>query len=205
MSPAGGGFFLLGLACGVACLPLTAYARTSPVWVRWLLIATGAFAALRYAVLAHAALGRPGPLQDMGRLWVGSMVGLSLPSIFAVDALIRHPAMTPKKLLLRFSPFLAAYAVLLVAGRGTLWRMLAIAVQALFAAGFAGLCLLLIQKVPVPAIRISLWILAASHVWLGVMGVLLAAQGWSLQTPFLVPEMLTLLAIWFAFQTAAPA
>ena len=203
MSPAGGSLFLLGLACGFACLPLTAYARTSPLWVRWLLISSGAFTALRYAALARAVLGGPVPQLDLGRLWVGSMIGLNLPSVFAVDALIRHPAMTPKKLLLRFSPFLAADAVLLAVGHdGNLWRMLAITVQAVFAAGFAGLCLLLIQQIPVPAIRIALWILAASHVSLGVVGVLPVVQRWSVEEPFLVPEMLTLLAIWFTFQTA---
>ena len=223
MQPAGGYLFLLGLAGGLAILPLTAYARVTPGWVRWLLMAAGIFTAGRYVALAYIMMFAGGPV-EIGQLWFGSTVGLTLPSVFAVDALVRHPAMTPKKLLLRFSPFLAAYAALLLFARGDVivyriaqgstvipdrvfllapvWRMFAFVVQALFVIGFVGLCLLLVKKIPVQAIQSALLILAAAHSYLGVVGLLLATRGWWFTAPFLAPEMLVLLALWYAFQIA---
>jgi hypothetical protein len=210
--------FVLGLACGLALLALTAYARVSPRWVRWLLMAAGGLVAGRYVAMACFAMAEtPERVWALRRLWFGSAVGLTLPGVFAVDALIRHPAMTPKKLLLRFSPFLAAYAALILCGHSTpvvdpvagwsvsltpAWRVFASAVQALFVVGFVGLCLLLIRKIPVPPIQTALLALAAAYGYLGLDGVILAAGGWYVR-PFLYSEMAALLALWHAFQTAA--
>ena len=217
-SVAGGYLFLLGLAFGLALLALTAYARVSPRWLRWLLMAAGLFVAGRYVAMACFALAQtPERVWALRRLWFGSVAGLTLPSIFAVDALIRHPAMTPKKLLLRFSPFLAAYTALILFGHATPiadrvagwavsltpgWRLFASSVQALFVLGFLGLCVLLVWKIPVPAIRAALLMLAAAHGYLALDGLLVATGGWYVR-PFLYSEMLTLLALWHAFQTAA--
>ena len=191
MTRAGGYLFLLGLACGLAILPLTAYARLTPRRVRWLLLAAGALVVGRYVALAGFALAdEPSRVWGLRYLWFGSAVGLTLPAVFAVDALIRHPAMTPKKLLWRFSPFLAAYAALIVAGPShPIANQIAPIIQGLFVIGFVGLCLLLARNLPVPAIRTALWILAAAYVYLGVDGV--------------GAEMAASLALWFAFQTAA--
>jgi hypothetical protein len=217
MSLDGGYLFLLGLACGIACLALTSYFRLTPRWVRWMLIASGVFVVVRYAALAHMAIGAAWPAQLLTRLWFGSAVGLTLPSAFAVDALIRHPAMTPKKLLIRFSPLLVLYAALaafaqahVIMGRPLgwafaptpVWQALAVALQGFFLAGFVGVCVLLIQRLPVPAIRAALLNLVVSHGYLGGLSLVMAAKGWWLSADLLLPEMLTLLAIWHAFQTA---
>ncbi len=214
---AGGYLFLLGLAFGFALLALTAYARVSPRWLRWLLMAVGLFVAGRYVAMACFALAQtPERVWALRRLWFGSVAGLTLPSIFAVDALIRHPAMTPKKLLLRFSPFLAAYTALILFGHTTPiadrvagwavsltpgWRVFLSSVQTLFVLGFLGLCVRLVWKIPVPAIRTALLMLAAAHSYLALDGLLVATGRWYVR-PFLYSEMLTLLALWHAFQTA---
>ena len=215
---AGGYLFLLGLAFGVALLTFTAYARVSPRWLRWLLMAADLLVAGRYVAMACFALAQtPERVWVLRRLWFGSVIGLTLPSVFAVDALIRHPAMTPRKLLLRFSPFLAAYATLILFGHTAPiadrvagwavsltpgWRALLSSVQILFVLGFLGLCVLLVWKVPVPAIRTALLMLAAAHTYLALDGLLVATGRWYIR-PFLYSEMLTLLALWHAFQTAA--
>ena len=215
---AGGYLFLLGLACGLAILPLTAYARLTPRWVRWLLMAAGSLVVGRYVALAGFALAdQPSHVWGLRYLWFGSAVGLTLPAVFAVDALIRHPAMTPKKLLLRFSPFLIAYAALILVGDshpvpdriagwavslGPGWRLFAAAVQGVFVAGFVVLCLMLARKLPVPAIQTALLVLTAAYLYLGADGVLVASGGWYFR-PFLYSEMAASLALWYAFQTAA--
>lgn len=217
MSLNGNYLFLLGLACGVTFLPVSAYLRVSPQRVRWLLVMSGILIVTRYVALANAAMDRSASLESAARFWFGSMAGFTLPSVFAVDALIRHPAMTPKKLLRGFSPFLAAYAALFFLAQGAevtrpdgtafalnpFWRMVAVAVQAVFALGFVGLCLLLIQKIPVPSVRGALFLLVIVHAYLGVVSALIAIRGWELLSPFVLPEMFTLVAIWYAFQTAA--
>ena len=219
MTPRASGYlFLLGLACGLAILPLTAYARLTPRWLRWLLIAAGSLVVGRYVALAGLALAEePSRVWGLHRLWFGSLVGLTLPAVFAVDALIRHPAMTPKKLLRRFSPFLAAYAALILAGGSDPvpdriagwavslspgWRLFAAIVQGLFIASFIAVCLLLARKLPVPAIQTALLVLTAAYLYLGVDGVIVAFGGWY-DRPFLYSEMAASLALWYAFQTAA--
>ncbi|MGH8248565.1 MAG: hypothetical protein ACREUU_19275, partial [Gammaproteobacteria bacterium] len=92
----------------------------------------------------------------------------------------------------------AGWAVSLTPG----WQVVASATQALFVVGFIGLCLLLAWKIPVPAIRTALLILVLTHGYLALDGMILAAGGWYVR-PFLYSEMATLLALWYAFQTAA--
>jgi hypothetical protein len=217
MSLGSGYLFLLGLACGIACLAITSYVRLSPRWLRWMLMASGLCLVARYVSLAYAAIGAPWPEAPFLRAWLGSDIGFTLPSVFAVDALIRHPAMTPRKLLARFSPFLALYAALAVAARGSVlfnrqlgwgfaltppWLILAAALQAGFLVAFAGVSFVLIRKLPVPAIRAALLILVVSHGYRQSLSLAMAMKGWWLSAELLLPEMLTLLAIWYAFQTA---
>jgi hypothetical protein len=216
--PAGAYLFLLGFACGPALLAVSAYGTVSPRWVRWLLVAAGGLVIARYVVMAAFALAEtPDRLWAWHRLWFGSMVGLTVPGVFAIDALIRHPAMTPKKLLLRFSPFLAAYLVLAMFAEARPaadrlmgwsvaltpgWRLAAGVVQSAFVMGAVGLCVLLIRKIPVRPIQLALGLLALAYACLAADGLILAGGGWYAR-PFLYSEMCTSLSLWHAFRTAA--
>jgi len=215
MAPAAGPYlFLLGLAAGMGLLTLTAYRSVSPPWLRRLLTAAGVFTISRYAAMALLAMLDDPPWPGLlARCWYASSVGLTLPSVVAIDQLVRHPAMTPRKLLIWFSPFLAVYAAALAFGADVPfldripvllppWFAVLPATQAIFVVGFITTCLLFIRKVPVLSIRIALGALAAAHVYLAIDGMILAAGGWYFR-PYLFSEMAALLALWFAFETAS--
>ena len=220
MSPEQGGLylFLLGVASGVALLPLSAYRRVSPRWLKWVLLASGWLVISRYVTLALFTQAKATQQFWMLRhCWLATSIGLTLPSIVAVDQLVRHPAMTPKKLLGWYAPFLLAYALVMLFGRFTPmpdpvigwslslaapWRWLLSAVHSLFVIGFVGVCLLLIRKLPSAPIRLALFGLVLAHLYLAADGLLLAFGGWYFR-PFLFSEMLALLALWHAFQTSA--
>ena len=215
---AGAYLFLLGLACGVSLLPLSYYAVASPRWLRGLLVFVGALGAGRYlAMAAFAVIDDPQQIWFWHRLWFGSAIGLTVPGIFAVDALIRHPAMTPEKLLRRIAPLLAVYAVLALFAQARAvpdrlmgwhielmsgWRLFAAVIQAVFVAGMIAMCLLLIRKIPVSSIRGALALLALAYAGLAADGLLLAFGGWYAR-PFLFTEMLTSLSLYHAFRTAS--
>ena len=218
MTPLAGLYlFLLGLAGGVVLLTLTAYRRVSPPWVKGLLLAVGLFMFGRYATMAlFAAAARPEPLWALRHFWFATSLGLPLSSAFALDQLIRHPAMTPKKLLVRLSPFLLAYAAVILFGRATPvpdrvigwslhlspgWQRLLSATHGLFVAGFLGICALLIRKIPTRAIRIALFGLAFGQACLAADGFILASGHWYFR-PYLYSELLMLAALWHAFETA---
>ncbi len=210
--------FLLGLASGLAVLTSTAYRRVSPVWLKWLLMASGAFVISRYVTLAlFTQLQAPRYVWALRHCWLATSVGLTLPSVIAVDQLVRHPAMTPKRLLLWFAPFLLVYAAVIGLGRFTPasdpiigwtlklspeWSSLLSIVQSTFIAGFVGLCLLLMRKLPSRPIPLALAGLIAAHLYLAFDGLLLAFGGWYFR-PFLFSEMFTLLALWHAFSVSA--
>ena len=217
MPLAGAYLFLLGLASGLALLTLSAYRRVSPRWLRSLLFALGLLVIGRYLTLAlFTQPDAPQRFWPLRHLWFGTSVGLTIPSVFAVDQLIRHPAMTPKKLLQWFSPFLAVYgAVMLlaplrpafdpVAGWSLRlsggWQALLSAVQGVFVVGFVGACALFFKKIPSAPIRVSLVWLAAAQVSLALDGLIPAVGGWYVR-PSLYSEMLALLAIWHAYETS---
>lgn len=210
--------FLLGLASGVALLTISAYRRVSPGWLKWLLVACGALVISRYATMAlFASAETPEQVWGFRHCWFASYLGLTLPSVFAIDQLLRHPAMTPKKLLAWFSPFLLAYGALILAADASPvadpvmgwmpklspgWRLFASSVQGVYILGFVGISVMLIRKVPVPSIRIALLGLILAHLALGLDGLLLSLGAWYFR-PFLYSEMLTLFALWYAYQTAA--
>lgn len=219
MSGAAGAYlFLLGLACGVSLLPLSLYTALSPRWVRWLLVLVGSLTAGRYlAMAAFGVIDDPQRIWIWHRLWFGSAIGLTIPGVFALDALIRHPAMTPGKLLRRIAPLLAAYAILALFAQARPvpdrlmgwsieltpgWRLFAALVQAVFVAGMIGMCVLLIRKIPVSSIRGALALLVLAYAGLAADGLLLAFGGWYAR-PFLFTEMLVSLSLWHAFRTAA--
>jgi len=219
MPPALGAYlFLLGLASGVALLTTTGYRRVCPVWLRWLLLGNGLFVMSRYVTMALFAIARtPTQFWLLRHCWFASAVGLTLPSVFAVDQLLRHPAMTPKKLLVWFSPFLIVYIAVLVFGKmtaapdrvagwalhlGVGWQAVLSLAQSLFIIGFVAACAFLMRKVPSLPIRLALLGLVAGHVYLGLDGLILALGRWYVR-PFVYSEMLTLLALWHAYETSA--
>jgi len=212
--------FSLGLAVGLAVLAMTAYLSVSPRWLRWMLLASGAYVTSRYVTMALFAVSpEPQRLWALRRCWLASSVGLTFPMLVALDQLVRHPAMSPRKLLRWFSPFLAAYALIILFGRfelgadrvagssprlvgWTLW-LLAV-VQGSFVVGFLGLGALLIRKLPFRHIQLALGGLMIAVGYLGLDGLLVATDRWYAR-PFLFSEILAMIAIWFALETARTA
>jgi len=210
--------FLLGFASGLAILAISSYRRVSPRWLKWLLVASGLFVIGRYVTMAlFTSEEAPQRFWALRHCWYGTSLGLTLPSVFAVDQLIRHPAMTPKKLLIRFAPFLIAYlAVIFFADAQAVpdrvvgwslkltppWRAAVIVVQSVFVLGFVGISLMLMAKLPSWPIRRALLGLVAGHVYLTLDGLIQAFGGWYFR-PNLYSEMVTLLALWHAYETAA--
>ena len=209
--------FILGLAAGIALLSVTAYRRISPRWLQWLLTATGLLMTGRYLTLALlASLGNPRHFVSLLRFfWLSNMLGLTLPGVMALDQLLRHPAMSPKKLLIRFSPFLVIYGIFfLFAPVKTVldpaagwafqlaqpWQLALGITQALFFAGFIIISLMLMRKIPSTPIRLALFGLVIGYSYLGIAGLLTASS--SLH-PFLFSEMILLLAFWNAYETSS--
>ena len=217
-SLAGVYLFLLGLASGITLLTLTAYRRVSPPWLKWFLVATGLFVMSRYLAMAlFTSVDAPQRWWGLRYCWFATSVGLTLPSVVAVDQLLRHPAMSPKKLLVWYSPFLAAYAAVILFGvltptpdrvvgwiphlsRG--WQAVLSITQGIFVLGFIGGGLLFMGKVPSRRLRAALLGLVVGQGGLGIDGLVLAFGGWYFR-PFLYTEMLMLLAIWHAYETSA--
>ena len=218
VSLAGLYLFLLGLASGCALLTITSYRHVSPTWLKWLLIVSGVFVISRYVTMALFTMPHASQyVWSLRHCWFATSVGLTLPSVFAVDQLLRHPAMSPRKLLRWFSPFLASYAALILFATmrpapdrvvgwmpqlSSGWLWLISITQALFVLLFIGLCALFMHKVPSRPIRLALLGLVFAHAYLGLDGVLLALGRWYFR-PFLFSEMLTLLALWHAYETSA--
>jgi len=209
--------FCLGMAVGATGLAITAYLSVSPRWLRWLLVLSGLFVVSRYlTMLLLASSTDPTRWWALRRCWLATSVGLTFPSLVAVDQLVRHPAMSPKKLVKRFAPFLVIYLGVFLFGEyrlvpdeligmrvtlGGFWRGVLLATQSVFVLGFVGLGGLLVKKLPVRRIRVALLGLLAAQLYLGCDGLVLGLGGWYFR-PFLFSELLTLVAIWFALNTA---
>ena len=184
-SPAGAHLFSLGPAAGLSLLTLTSYRRVSPAWLKRVLLAGALCLFGRYAVLAmFAAAASPESLRILRVTgWFITLLALILPSIFAVDQLLRHPAMTPKKLLIRCLPFFAAAST---AAPFPWWCRI---LHAAFALAFVALCIALIRKIPSRPFQLALLVLAAGQSALAFGG--------------LYAEMAMLLVLWFAYESAA--
>ena len=210
--------FLYGLTSGIAILTITSYRHVSPWWLKGLLIASGLLVISRYLTLALFTIpDAPQRFWTWRHCWFGTSLGLTFPSVVALDQLLRHPAMTPQKLLARYAPFGAVYiAVMLFApvasspdrlAGWTLhltpgWRWGLEATQTGFVLGFLGLGALLIRQVPVRPIRIAIGGLMLAQAALGMDGLLVSLGVWY-PRPFLFSELLALLALWHAFETGA--
>jgi len=217
-SAAGAYLFLLGLACGLALLTATSYRRVSPPWLRWLLMLSGVFVMSLYAVLAVSATTHTQELLILANCWFASYLGLTLPSVFAVDQLLRHPAMTPKKLLAWYSPFLVVYVLALLAGNfnpllawgfrqglslaaGCLVFLLLL--EGVFVIGFVSASAYFMRKVHSRPIRLALLGLIVGQSYLGVNCLLFAfTPAWYAQR-FLYSHIVMLLALWHAYETSA--
>lgn len=212
--------FLLGFASGLCVLVITSFRRISPTWLKLVLTAVILLTGSRYVVMALYT--NPATLHRfwfLHPLWFGSLIGLTLPSIFAIDQLLRHPAITPMKLMKGYFPFLIAYIAIMVFGRGapisdptgswivqldSVWQWVLISTQIIFVICFISACFLLINKIPNRIIRTALLILALGQLYLAFDSLLLFLGGWYFK-PFLFSEIFMLLAIWWTYETAATA
>ena len=164
--------FVLGIACGLALLVITAFRPLSPAWLKLLLIACGLTLMARYLLIAFPREEIPARVLDGLRL-----TGLWLPYAFGLDQLIRHPAMTPKKLLRWCLPVLLLPFLLPVA-----W------VECAAGLALAGLTVLLLLKLP--ALRRGLAAFLAGALCFSL-------AGWSFAA-----ELAALLLLWSVFDTA---
>lgn len=148
-----------------------------------MLIVTGLLLLSRYVTLAHFEVD-----ESWLRWWrLISGVSLTLPGVFAVDQLVRHPAVTPKKLLREYSPWLIAYGVMTLT---PWWRWAMPALTGLFAFVFLWICGMIIRKLPDRRIRLALVGLCLAYLSMVLSGLLFA-------------EMVVLLALWHAYETSA--
>lgn len=209
--------FLLGLASGLTLLSLTAYRRMSPRWLKWLLVVTGCFTLSRYVTMAlFASSPDPQRVWFLRPCYFATSIGLPLPSVLAIDQLLRHPAMSPKKLLRWCSPFLiASLAAIFLSASAPVpdrvlgwtphlssgWRWWFACIHGGFFLAFVGMILAIWPKVPWPRVRLALLGLLLGHSALGLDGLLRLFGAWYFR-PFLYSEMLTLLAIWYAYETS---
>jgi hypothetical protein len=216
-SPPGAYLFLLGLACGSALLALTAYRHLSPAWVKWTLVACALCAIGRHITLAlFATADDPQRFWALRRFTLATTVGLTLPTVFALDQLLRHPAVSPRKLLVWSSPWLCGYAIIILFGRFTgalhpatgwlvqpdmAWRWVIAVLQAGFAVALSMVGVKLLQRVPVPRIRLAICGLLLGQLALAFDCVVLAMGAWYAY-PLLYSEMLTLAAIWYALDVS---
>ena len=190
--------FLLGLASGLTLLAISAYRHVSPPWLKWLLMISGILLMSRYAMMARLVAA-----EGLSQAWIptyywmASSIGLTLPAVFAVDQLIRHPAMTPRKLLAWSVPLLAADGAVLFGA-----RVVFVVVHVMFLIGFVGICLLLTRKIPSPRIQGALRGLAVVYGYLGFDLLLVTSGRWGV-TPLLRSEPAVLLALWYAYETSA--
>ena len=217
--PAGWPLFLLGLSAGVSLLPITVYRRVSPRWLAWALIVSGLLVMSRYFALAFLVQSPTHHIPSWAgaaRCWFSSLLGWVLPGACAVDQLLRHPAMTPSRLVRWVAPILLLHGVLLALAQSSpLWSTLMAVAHIASVIGFIGVCVLCWITVPVRSIRIALGVLmlaAAALVvrpccvdgWLttvGFDGRLPIFVGWSAQL-MLFSDLLASLALWYAYETA---
>ena len=209
--------FLVGLASGLTLLSLTAYRRMSPRWLKWLLVGVGCFTLSRYVTMAvFASSPDPQRVWFLRPCYFATSIGLPLPSVFAVDQLLRHPAMSPKKLLRWSSPFLiASLAAIFFSSSvpvpdrvigwtphlGLGWRWWFACIHGGFILAFIGIIVTIWPKIPWPRVRFALLGLIVGQSALGLDGLLRLVGVWYFR-PFLYSEMLTLIALWYAYETS---
>jgi hypothetical protein len=218
LSSASAYLFLLGLACGLTLLTLSAFRHLSPGWPKWLMVAGSLFVLSRYlALLLFTIPDAPQRFWGFRHCWFATSLVFPLQSAFAVDQLVRHPAMTPKKLLKWLAPFLASYTAVILFARmeaspdlilgwtihlSSGWQRLLSITHTLFLAGLLWMGFTIIRQIPSSAVRWAVIGLMAGFLYLGADGLILATGHWYFR-PYLFSEMLVLVALWHAFETAS--
>lgn len=217
MTPWAWSVFLLGLSTGVSALWFSEYLLLSPGWFRWVLVVSGIGVMSRYLLLFLTMISWvpwPGGVIRLIEVWAA--IGLTLPCAVALDQLVRHPAMTPKKLLLRYAPMAAAFAPLLILGHASRWpdpvlgaivglsgsdaKALAI-LHGAFALITVWIVALLIRKLPGLPLRRAFTALAATQVLLTAQR-LAGSLTWLDVRLVLAAEAAVLAAIWAALKTS---
>ena len=191
--------FFLGLAAGLSAFLVSEYLALSPRWFRWVVTLSSLGVISRHVLLAMIAIAPPATLGWGARLidaWAS--VGLTLPCAVAIDQMVRHPAMTPKKVLTAYAPVAAALLVTFITGGN---RALLAVIHGAFALAAVWFGALLIRKLPGTSVRLALAGLAAAQVVLA--GRQLAAVFAALDLRLgLGTDLLVLGSIWAALKTA---
>ena len=132
-------------------------------------------------------------------MWLAGLIGLTWPVMAAVDQLVRHPAMTPKKLALWYAPFLVCSLVAIVGG-------MARAVGCLLA-GFSAVLMVVAgamwRRLPPGAVKSALAMLMVAAVACAAEGVARAIDPSGL--PWMWPEALVMTGVWRSFRAASRA
>ena len=136
--------FLPGIACGMSLVLLTSFRTISTREIRWVLIACGLLLVSRYISLASTS-----PRYILGAEWfrlleIERTLGLWVPYAISLDQVLRHPAMTPKRVLrgcvvVSLIYLLASYLPV---------PLISIALETLLALGLVGFGLFLARKIP---------------------------------------------------------
>ena len=209
--------FFAGVAVGGVLLASTAYAHVSPAWLKWLLLASAALAVSRYVSMTVFAVSfDPSPPWLWSRCYYATTIALTFPGFVAMDQLVRHPAITPKKVVMCYAPFFIMNAAVLLCGTTQIvphplvggrprftgaWPALLGFSQAAFLLCLFGAGVMLMRKLPASRIKFALGILLGAYAVLGICGVFAHRSATPLQ-PYLWAELLTFAAIWFALDTA---
>jgi hypothetical protein len=192
------------LASGLCGIVLLEYFRLSPRWFRWVLMLAGMGVAGRYALQAVQIILQTSPAPAGRLMAVWAAIGLTLPCAAALDQLVRHPAMTPKKLLQAYAPFAMVLApVVAFSGPGMAAsdRLMLAFMQGLFAMAVVWVSARLIRKIPGARIRLALMGLSATQLVLAGRRLAEIMPPSDLRLE-LVTDGLALAAIWWALTTA---
>lgn len=202
MTPAAG--FLAGLGCGFTLLVASALRPVSPRWLRVLLLCLMLVQAAWYllSLLASPAVWLPWSEP----LWLLTATGLLVSSVFAIDQLLRHPAMSPRRLLRWCSPLLIVAIVaapllrypplIPFLGRALLY----LGVYMLGSLGFSIWMLVLFPKIPSRVMRGAVCLLAAAHAMRA--GEILYGL-WRVGIPAIVhADLFLLMSLWYAYDLA---
>jgi hypothetical protein len=187
--------FTAGLSTGLALMLLLSFRPLSPRWLRWNLYLDGlflaAFSATRGAVEATAYAQYSSFVLTLS---------LALPSLFAIDQLVRHPAMRLQRLSMAASiAFLVIVLCYVLEGftQARLWGRLSLVWGACVALAIAFMAVRFLKSVPHPTVKAALGGLV-----LGLAAItahhLLNLAGTAPEALMLL-EPLAIFLIWFGF------
>ena len=116
------GFYMLGLVTGTALFPVWTFGRVSPSWMRGLILGCQLVIAAHYCLLGQMPPAGPDDLQWFRPVWLAQGAQVIVSAV-VLDQLIRHPAMSPRRLLLAAGPFAAVPVLAAIIGPGawTAW------------------------------------------------------------------------------------